>query len=252
MEDEVKVKSLLKAMRVLECFTSETPDLGVTQISERLDLNKSNVYNILSTFERMGYAEQDDATGKYHLGLNLLKFSYVINENLGYQRIVYDVLQEAARKLGTVTYFAIPHSRVFYLYSAYPPTANYDFPFRSIAGATAPYHCTSLGKAMLAFMPREEAEKIVAQPKERFTNTTITEEAALWRDIELTRSRGYSVDECEHEYGVRCVGVPVLTARAQLFGAVSASGSLSTVRDDRMEEIVHTMKEAAFCIKERL
>ena len=250
--DEVKVKSLVKAMRVLECFSSETPELGVTQISEQLDLNKSNVYNILSTFERMGYAEQDQATGKYRLGLNLLRFSYVINENLGYQRIVSDILQEAARKLGTVTYFAIPRSEVFYLYSAYPATANYDFPFRSIAGATAPYHCTSLGKAMLAFMTQEEAGPIVAGPKARFTDTTITDEAALWEDIARIRAKGYSMDECEHEYGVRCVGVPVLTPHAQLFGAVSASGSLSNMRDDRLEEIVHTMKEAAFCIKERL
>ena len=58
MDHEIKVKSLQKAMEVLNCFT-EKPCLGVTEISEKLGLYKSNVHNILNTFAAMGYVQQD-------------------------------------------------------------------------------------------------------------------------------------------------------------------------------------------------
>ena len=61
-EGEVKVKSLQKAMEVLECFIQKQP-LGVTEISEKLGLYKSNVHNILMTFTALGYLTQDDETG---------------------------------------------------------------------------------------------------------------------------------------------------------------------------------------------
>ena len=69
MEDgEIKVKSLQKSLTILNCFVKK-PRLGVTEISEMLDLNKSNVHNILTTFQAMNYLEQDTESGKYQLGL---------------------------------------------------------------------------------------------------------------------------------------------------------------------------------------
>ena len=59
---EIKIKSLAKALRVLECFISE-PELGVTEISTHLGLNKSNVCDILTTFQALGYVEQRQNTG---------------------------------------------------------------------------------------------------------------------------------------------------------------------------------------------
>ena len=98
-EDEIKVKSLYKSLKVFECFKAETPELGITQISEMLGLNKSNVYNIVSTFEHAGYLEKDEATGKYKMGLKILEFAYIINENLGYQRAVYKILENLSKQI---------------------------------------------------------------------------------------------------------------------------------------------------------
>lgn len=65
-DDKIKVKSLKKALEILNCFEEKQP-LGVTELSERMGLYKSNVHNILSTFEAMGYVEKDKDTGKYYL-----------------------------------------------------------------------------------------------------------------------------------------------------------------------------------------
>ena len=77
------------------------------------------MFNIVATFEQHGYLEKNKATGKYRLGLKLLEFSYLINENLGYQRVLYDIMKEVSNELGAITYFAVLRGqKVFYLCSA--------------------------------------------------------------------------------------------------------------------------------------
>ena len=253
MPDDVKVKSLQKSMSVLECFTSRTPELGITQISEMLGLSKSNVHNIVSTFEKLGYIEQNPVTGKYSLGLKMLEYSYVINESLGYQRNLYQILRSICQKTQHVVFFAIPKKeKIIYISAVYPEQTVYHFPTRSITGETAPMYCTSIGKAILAFMKPEEAEPFICQPKMRFTENTITDETALRRELELTRSRGYSVDDREHELEVKCVGVPVFDTKGVLVAGVSVSGAAISFTPDKIEEYAKILQEAAYQMRDRL
>jgi len=252
MEKEYKVKSLAKALEILECFDDKNPELGVVQISSMLGLNKSNVHSILTTFQQKGYIEKNEATGKYRLGMNLLRFSFIISNQLNYQRLVYDLLIDAAQEMKAVVYFAIPRNgKVFYLCNSYPNEKSYDFPFRSIIGAEAPFYCTALGKAMLAFMKEADAEKYMSETMYRFTEATITDPQQLRNELTQVREQGYSLDNCEHEYGVRCVGVPVILQQGELLGAVSVSGSAAFMTDEVIEKAVRVMKETAFHIRER-
>ena len=67
--------------------------------------------------------------GNNRLGLKLLEFSYLINENLGYQRVLYDIMKEVSNELGAITYFAVLRGqKVFYLCSAYPHKKDNHFP----------------------------------------------------------------------------------------------------------------------------
>jgi DNA-binding IclR family transcriptional regulator len=92
-------------------------------------------------------------------------------------------------------------------------------------GASNPLHCTSVGKAILAFLPEERIADILRRIRyERFTNRTIATAEALRVEIEKTRRRGYAVDDEELEEGLRCIAVPVLDAQRQPVAAVSVSG----------------------------
>ena len=252
--NDAKVKSLAKALNLLECFKSDTPELGITQLSHMLDLNKSNVSNIVSTFEQAGYLEQNPETGRYRLGLKLLEFSFIITEKLGYQRILHDIMQGLSKRLNAITYFAIDRQQqVFYLCNSYPPEEIYNYPFRSIMGECAPLYCTSLGKAMLAYLPQEDFEACLQLERTAYTDYTIVDEDALRREILLTRQRGYSMDNQEHEYGIRCIGVPIFNSDNTLLGAMSASSaSFDFDNHQELEECVHQMKAAARVVRERL
>lgn len=253
MPEEVKVKSLEKALKVLECFTSQAPELGITQISEYLGLNKSNVHNIISTFEHLGYIERNESNGKYSLGLKILEYTYVINQHLGYINPIYQILRSICDRTNKVVFFAVPkQENMIYLTSVYPAQRNNDFPVRLITGEKAPMYCTAVGKAVLAYMDQDKAEPIITGPKKRFTSTTLVDEAALRNDLILVRERGYSIDDCEHELAVKCIGVPVFNSKGKLIAGVSISGAAISFSPEIIEQYSVVIKEAAYQMRERL
>lgn len=89
-EREIKVKSLQKALEILGCFVEKQP-LGVTEISEKLGLYKSNVHNILMTFKAMDYLEQDPETGKFSLGTAVFTLSRALKESLTISKVVLPI-----------------------------------------------------------------------------------------------------------------------------------------------------------------
>ena len=107
-------------------------------------------------------------------------------------------------------------------------------------GASNPVHCTSVGKAILAFLPEERINDIIRRLRfERFTHRTISTAEALRTEIEKTRRRGYAVDDEELEEGLRCIAVPVLDAQRLPVAAVSVSGPSFRVTAQKLPSIAN-------------
>lgn len=239
-EAEVKVKSLQKALEILNCFTKKN-SWGVTEISEQLDLNKSNVHNILSTFKAMGYLDQDDESGRYKLGLSVYSLCYSLGQNLSIGSVAAPYLQELADMAGERVYLAIPHEQeILYVTSAYPKT-SIDL-MRPIMGEHAQMHCTGLGKAMLAYLPEEKQRAYAARKLEAYTDYTITDGDALMKELRETRQRGYAIDNMEHEFGVKCVAVPVLGRNGQVVAGVSITGPSLRFYDERIQSLAKELQ----------
>ena len=100
---EPKVKSLVKAMRVLECFQQKS-ELGITEISQQLGLYKSNVHDILSTLEQLGYVDQVERNGRYRLGYKILELSHAFTSSMGFRRTVYPHMKRLAMDTGETVY----------------------------------------------------------------------------------------------------------------------------------------------------
>lgn len=248
----VKVKSLAKAMKVLECFTVREPELGITQIAEMLQMNKSNVHNIVDTLRQMGYLEQK-GNSKYCLGIKMLEYSFIVNEHLGYPRAVYDILQEISQQSGEIVYFGIPtRDKVLYLYVIHPRARLSAMPYREILGETAPLYCTGIGKAMLAFLPENEWPERITRERTRFTDMTVTDYNEIIEDLLRSKKRGYSIDDGEREPGIRCVGMPVYDFRNRLVAGVSISGPMESVTLDKIPQYAAILQDATFKMRERL
>lgn len=250
MEGEVKVKSLQKAIEILNCFIKKG-SWGVTELSDYLNLNKSNVHSILSTFKAMEYLEQDPETGKYQLGMAVYRLSHALKDNLIIVNIALPYMQELADYSGERVYLAIPHKdEVIYVSSTYPQEAVYLM--RTIMGETAKMYCTGIGKAMMAFLTKEELEFCLNQKFEAFTECTITDPEELKLELDRIRIQGYAVDNMEHEYGIKCVAVPIINRQGGVEGAISISGPSLRFDDDRIEELATILKKKIKKIQNRL
>lgn len=249
---EVKVKTLQKALQVLECFSTTTPALGITQISQMLNMNKSNVHNIVSTFVDLGYMDRLD-NGKYSIGLKMLEYSYVVNENLGYVRAIYDILNSISQEAGEVVSFGIPSGdKVMYLYTAHPLSRLKFLPYRESLGETAPLYCTGIGKAILSHFPEETWLSKIPNERQKYTEKTVCDIDLILQDLHRCKERGYATDDEERRLGLRCIGVPIFNASNQLIGGMSMSGPLAAMIGENFQHNLQILMEGAYRIKERL
>ncbi len=250
MPEEIKVKSLYKALRILDCFKPDTPELGITEISEQLGLYKSNVHNIVDTFVKAGYLEQNPENGKYRLGLKILELGNVISSNINFRKIIVPYMQQLADETKETVYLGIPsETEVIYLDSASPKN---QLSTRSMLGVKAPLYCTGIGKAMLAFMPEETADAVSAKGLKKYTDQTITDRQALLDELALIRSRGYSTDNMEHEFGIKCVGMPVRGRKGQVIAGISISGPSLRFGDEQIVFYAAKLKGIVASIEDKL
>lgn len=252
MAADLKVKSLAKALHLLEQFTVKEPELGVTEVADRLGITKSNAHNILSTFQQLGYVDRLPS-GKYTLGLKMLEYAFIINQHLGYPKAVYDVLMETAALTNEIVYFGVPYGMsVLYLYVAHPIARMNEFPYREILGETGPLYATGIGKAILAHLPESEWPSRIPDHPIRYTRNTMTDYDEIVQDLRRIKKRGYSFDHAEREDHVRCVGVPVYNTAGTLVAGLSTSGPSSTMSDEKLMQCADILRSAAAKMRLRI
>lgn len=247
---EVKVKSLQKAIEILNCFT-EKQTLGITELASMLNLNKSNVHSILSTFKSMDYVEQDSESGRYRLGTGIFSLCRALGDSFSITQVAKPYLQELSNQTNERVYLGIPKDdEVIYLDAMYPAEAINLM--RTIMGENAKMYCTGIGKAMMAYYPKELIEEFASRKLYAYTEKTITEKEKLLSELELTRQRGYAVDDMEHEYGIRCVAMPVHNRQGKVEAAVSISGPSPRFEKERVQELAALLGKTVQRIEKRL
>lgn len=219
--------------------------LGVTAIAEELGHSKSTVYSHLKTLEdqRIVIREADG----YRLSLRVLDVAEDVREQIGNYSVIEEEVESLAAETDEIAQFGIEeYGRVAYLCKTMGDQAVVT---ASAVGTQQPIHSTSLGKAILAFLPPEEREAIVdATALEPKTEATITDLGAFREELERTRERGYSVDDEENIEGLRCVAAPVKDGE-NVLGAVSLSGPSSRFTDERLGDLAGYVQRAANVIE---
>ena len=238
-----KIKSLEKAINVLGCFSVTQPELGITEIAQNLDMYKSTIHNIVSTMEYCGFLEQNKSTGKYRLGLRIMELSHVLSTSMGAHNIVHRHLKELSVKIDEICYFAIPNGEdIVYIDGAFPEKM---YNTRLVQGMTASMVCTAIGKAMLSYMSDAFIDEVLSKPLKKYTDCTITDADIMREELRVTRARGYSIDNMEHEYGIKCVGVPVFNRQGEIIGALSTTGPSLRFTDEQVLMYADMLREKA-------
>lgn len=231
MDNNIKNKSLGKALSVLNCFIEKQP-LGITEISEYLGLYKSNVHDIISTFVAMDYLEKDNQSGKYFLSMNAIRLGRAAGTSNTFYRIASGHLREIAEVVHETCYLTAPSGySVCYIDVVNP---NNRSAFIPVIANTHPdtMNSTGSGKCMLAYMPESFVEEYFKYGMPKLTEHTITDPAVMREELKQIRLRGYAIDNMENTPGIRCVAVPLISSSGNVLGAMSISGPAFQMTDD--------------------
>lgn len=216
-----------KGLLILEALVEAEGPLSLSALVELTGLPKTTVHRFASVMVKRGWAQQ---TGQgYSLGYLLLRAAATLERSLDVRREAEPLLLDLRDRLDETVHLATldEEFRVVYLEKLVPPSQAVGL-MGSRVGFTAPAHCTGIGKAMLAYLTPAELAGFFSRVKlVRFTSTTITTVTGLRADLELTRSRGYAIDDQEHETGVACIAAPVLDRRGHPIAGISVSGPAS-------------------------
>ena len=250
MEKKI-IQSIDRTLQVLELFSLERPEWGVTEISKALNIYKSNVHNILSTLAEKSFVEKDPKTNKYKLGIKFFELGSVVIKNMNLRKITHPYIEKLSKEFNeTVHLGVLDKGRVV---SIEREESDKSLCSHIEIGKRTPLHCTAVGKAIMAYLSEDEVSLIVKEKGlEKYTENTITNKKDLENEFKKIREQGYAVDNMEHEEGVRCVASPIRDYTGKVIASMSVSGPAFRINESNIPNIVKKVKENCNCISKEM
>ncbi len=246
----MRLSSVANAIRLTKAFSEHEHEMGISSLAARLGLAKSTVHRLATTLVEYDILEQNRETGKYRLGLALFELGALVRRKM-------DAVSESRQQMSallettgeTVQLAVLDHLSVLYIRIL---ESRQAVRMSSTPGSRAPAHCTSVGKALLAYQPPEAVKQVVDSGLKRYTANTIVEPDTLLQELALVRSRGYAIDDEESEMGLRCVAAPIRNHAGQVAAAICVSAPVQRMTKKNLQTTVPIVVSAAEAISRRL
>jgi len=243
-------QTVLKALDVLECIALADHPLSAAEVAKRCQLSRPTAYRLICTLNTRGYVAEDDET-HYRLGTQTLSLSQNVLDSLDLPELARPYLRQLSDITNETTYLSIlDDNEILYVGKA---ESTQSVRTNTKIGSRNRLHCTSMGKAMLAFLPKNEQVKLVDQLElTANTPTTITDRAALMDELATIRTQQFSLDNEESEDDIRCVGAPIFDHTGHVFAAISVSGPAYRLSTSRLIALSSLVMDTANTISGRL
>lgn len=212
------VGALIKGLRIIEAFTAERPRLSITDVADKLELERATARRYLLTLHEQGYASYD---GKFFsLTPRVLRLGIGALAGLPLAQIVQPWLDQLSDRIGQSTSVSIlDETEIVYIARA---AQRRVMSIGLMPGSRLPAHCTSMGRVLLAALPEAEMLAIVERsdlsPR---TANSISNLSEVIARIAQARSEGYALVDQEVEVGLRSIAVPLYTVHGRIIAALN-------------------------------
>jgi DNA-binding IclR family transcriptional regulator len=228
-------QSVWRALTIISLFTRQRTQIGITEISNILQVTKGAAHGLVSTLVRGGFLCQDLESRKYKLGLKIFEIGMLQPQAQHLNQHAIGPTSDLSHTHKVITRVAIwDGDAVLVTWTNYPP----DRPeLSNSVGPRLHAHSTALGKSVLAHLPTAELDKFLSSHAlTGFTGATITKKSIFRKEIEGIRHRGYALDKEESLLGFVCMGAPVFDASLKVLGAISLSGTPDFILAEKRTE----------------
>lgn len=216
------VKALEKGFRIFRAFHGQSQELSLTEIAQLTGLGQSATQRFLYTLRSMGYIHQDPRTKRYALTSRVLDFGHTYLRNSWLLEAASPYLWEASKRSDeTVNLTELDGTDIVYI-ARFP--SRRIISVNVVLGDRLPVFATAPGRAMLAFLPTEKAQRILENSQIRtLTPYTCIEQSEIEKKFHIIRKDGYAVSEQETYIGDTSIAAPIYNGQGQIIAAVNIS-----------------------------
>ncbi len=234
-----------RALIILKHLSRSEDELGIRELSRELGFSPAGVQKIMNALHEQGFVAQNEQTKRYALGPAVLQIGLAMLGQLEVRQVARPYMKALAKETGETAMLGIRDSdEVFYIDKALPDSEiRMDVPL----GVSRPYHCTAVGKILLAQLPAGEFERLAAADSfAQVTPNSITNPDQLAAELEDIRQKGYALDREEFKLGARCVAAPIHNHNGQLVAAITVAGPTGRIEanlDALIEQVLTKGRE---------
>ena len=251
MEDKNPIQVADRLFGALELL-AENGDAGVMEVSTALGLNKSTAHRVLNSLIYMGYARQNEETGRYEPSLKVVDLANQVMKHVDIVQVVRPYLRKLMELTDETVHF-VERDGTDAVYIDKVESYRNGIQMVSRIGSRIPLYCSGVGKAIAAELDEHEVEEIWNRSRILpLTPYTITDFEAFRRELSEIRERGYALDNEENENGVRCIAVSLKDYTGRVKYAFSISAPVSRMDNDRIRQLAGYVLEIKEQIMEKL
>ena len=244
--DRPLISTIAKGMKVLSFIADSKTPAGITHLSKTLYLSIGAVQRVTFTLSRLGYLRKATDGQGYMLGPKAWALGLVIVSEINLKNVAHPYLIDLSNKVGEIVNLGIlEETEMLYLDSI---KTNHILSLNRNIGARLPAYSTSLGKAIVAFLPEPEIKEFLNKLNMKpFTRNTITNKKKFLKELRNIRNKGFSINNAENDNGVRSVAAPVRDRSGLVVASVNISMpsirvSLEDLQDRFAREVIRTGK----------
>ncbi len=213
--------TVAKALGILEHFSEDTPELGLSELARRANVDKATVHRIMTVMADAGFVEQQSDTKLYRLGAGFLRLAQVREKAFPVTSIYQAALDRLAEETEETAHASLISGRA--LASIAVRESARSSRVSLAAGEVLPFHTTASGIAVLAFADRKLRDRILALPLPSKTTRSVTDPSVLAKEIEVAAAQGYAVADQTNEDDVFGVAAPVFDPSGHALGAIAVA-----------------------------
>ncbi|MBP8016942.1 IclR family transcriptional regulator [Candidatus Gracilibacteria bacterium] len=217
------IQSIERASDIIKII-SKNQNIGLTEISKLCELHKSTVYNILVTLEKENFIEQDINTGKYSLGIKMLEYGKIYENNYKILPLIRVYLEYITNEFSETSYIAVKSKNLY----AYVDKIEPDRSLKSFCeiGYSNSFHNSAMGKIFLSFVFTRYINEL------NFDNED--KRLKLKEELEVIKIEKVAYDFEEYEKGQNCIAFPVFNKKNKFIAGIGMSGPSSRLDINKM------------------
>jgi len=244
-----KIPAVQKTFAILELFAQDNRPRTLSEVSRTLGLPVSSTSSLLHSIQSCGYVNRDQR-GRYTLTMKLLAESNKAVGHAQLRQLALPVMRDLTEATGVTSVLAVQDGdRLVWIEKV---EGSKDIRLAAQVGKRMHPHHTSSGKAILAYLPGAEFERIIKSAGlPRFTAKTITSLRDLQRELARVRRQGYAIDDEETAIGIRGAGAPIFENNGNVIASVAIAGTVFDF-DSKKQKMISRVKASANRISERL